>query len=549
MTTPPNKPKTAVEIAAAKKAAAKIEAASAGIPQAQVSAKTAGTPPPAQRAAAVKANAAPPNPTATVKQAAQPTKTPATSKPAATPKSAKPNAKPPAAPSSAVPMAKPTPPPTPAPPVNLAKKWSAKMHVGLGLFALALLVGGFGTWSVFSNIAGAIIATGQIELEQNRQVIQHPDGGVVETVTVREGDSVDAGEVLIKLDSRRLNSELLIIEGELFEIVSRSARLEAERDDANAIKFPPMLVNGASDRNEITDLMQGQERLFQARLNNAKQTVEQLQKRKSQISSQVEGIRAQQDALVTQLGLLKEELDAQQDLLAKGLAQAGRVLALQREDARLLGQVGELTASVAESEGRITEIDIQILQLSTQRKEEAITQLRDLQYRQFELSEQRIALKDQMSRLDITAPVSGLVFGLTVFAERSVIRPADDLMFLVPQDRPLVITGQIEPIHIEEVYIGQDATMRFSTFDARQTPEVFGTVHNISGDAFTDEQNGRRYYRIELVLNPGEMERLGDVILLPGMPVDTFIQTSERSPMAYFVKPLADYFNKAFRES
>lgn len=441
--------------------------------------------------------------------------------------------------------------PTPAPQSagSDPKLWSAKMHIWIGMIGLLLLVGGFGVWSVFSNIAGAIIATGQIELEQNRQVVQHPDGGVVESVLVREGDSVQAGEVLIKLDANRLKSELLIIEGELFEIVSRSARLEAERDETTDIVFPDMLAEAALTRPEISGLMDGQERLFRAKLSNAKQTVEQLEKRKSQIANQVDGVVAQQDALVLQLDLLKEELDAQQDLLAKGLAQAGRVLALQREDARLRGQVGELTATVAESEGRITEIDIQILQLDTQRKEDAITQLRDLQYRVFELSEQRLALKEQLSRLDITAPLSGLVFGLTVFAERSVIRPADDLLFLVPQDRPLLITGEIEPIHIDEVYIGQDATMRFSTFDARQTPEVFGTVHNISGDVFTDEATGRRYYRIELVLNQGEMDRLGDVALLPGMPVDTFIQTSSRSPMAYFIKPLADYFNKAFRES
>lgn len=432
---------------------------------------------------------------------------------------------------------------------SLAAKWSAKTHVWIGLIALLILVGGFGVWAVFSNIAGAIIATGQIELEQNRQVVQHPDGGVVEAVSVREGESVKAGQVLIKLDPTRLKSELLIIEGELFEIVSRSARLEAERDDETKVKFPEILTEAVALRSEIKGLIQGQERLFQARLNNAENTVEQLIKRKGQIANQVEGIIAQQDSLVKQLALLKQELTAQEALLAKGLAQAGRVLALQREDARLQGQFGELTASVAESEGRITEIDIQILQLSTQRKEEAITQLRDLQYRVFELSEQRLALKEQLTRLDITAPVSGLVFGLTVFAERSVIRPADDLLFLVPQDRPLLITGEIDPIHIDEVYIGQDATMRFSTFDAKQTPEVFGTVSNISGDVFTDDATGRRYYRMELILNQGEMARLGDVVLLPGMPVDTFIQTSERSPMSYLVKPLADYFNKAFRES
>lgn len=432
---------------------------------------------------------------------------------------------------------------------ELSKKWPASRQVGIGLVALLLLVGGFGTWAVLSNIAGAIIATGQIELEQNRQIIQHPDGGVVDEIFVREGDAVEKGDVLLRLDPTRLRSELLITEGELFEIMSRSARLQAERDDATEITFAPLLLEAAQTRPELLDLIQGQSRLFTTRRSVAEQSVEQLEKRKAQISNQVEGIRAQQDALELQLQLLAEELLAQEDLLAKGLAQASRVLALQREDARLKGSVGELTAAAAESEGRITEIDIQILQLSTQRKEDAITQLRDLQFREFELREQRLALQEQLSRLEITAPLSGLVFGLQVFAERSVIRPADQVMFLVPQDRPLVITAEVDPINIDQVYLGQDATLRFATFDARTTPEVFGSVSNISGDVFDDPQTGRRFYRIELTLKRGEIERLGDVALLPGMPVDAFIQTESRTPITYLVRPLTDYFNRAFRES
>ena len=220
-----------------------------------------------------------------------------------------------------------------------------------------------------------------------------------------------------------------------------------------------------------------------------------------------------------------------------------------REDARLRGTVGELTASVAENEGRITEIDLDILRLATQRKEDAITQLRDLQYREFELREQRLSLRERLSRLDITAPVSGLIFGLTVFAERAVIQPAEALMFIVPQDRPMVITGEVEPIHVDEVYLGQDVTLRFSTFDARTTPEVFGTVSSISGDAFRDDTTGRSYYRVEMTLKDGEMDRLGDVDLVPGMPVDGFIRTADRSPMTYLLKPFTDYFNRAFRET
>ena len=429
------------------------------------------------------------------------------------------------------------------------QKWPARSPIIVGVIALLTLVGGFGTWSVMSNIAGAIIATGRIELDQNRQIIQHPDGGVVSEVHVGEGDRIESGETLITLNATRLQSELNIVEGQLFELIARSGRLIAERDGTSSLSFDPLLVETAKERPQLKELMDGQERLFQTRIFSGRQAVEQLQKQKAQIASQITGIVAQQNALEQQLELLSQELTDQQDLLDRGLAQASRVLGLQREEARLRGQVGELTAGVAESEGRITEIELEILRLETQRKEEAITQLRDVQFREFELRENRLDLQDRLSRLVITSPVTGVIFGLTVFAERTVIQPAEALLYIVPQDRPLVITGEIDPIHFDEVFQGQDVTLRFSTFDARTTPEVFGFVSNISGDVFTDEVNGRRFYRVEMTLNEGEMDRLGDVELLPGMPVDGFIQTHSRTPMAYLVQPLADYFNKAFRES
>jgi len=430
-----------------------------------------------------------------------------------------------------------------------AQKWSARLPVGIGLVALVVLLGGFGLWSVEANIAGAIIAPGRIEVDQNRQVLQHQDGGVVAEVAVREGDRVKKGDLLVKLDDTRLRSELLIVEGQLFEIVARNGRLKAERDETVEIAFDQLLLNAAQTRPQLTELIDGQQRLFETRIDSANQSIEQLEKRKAQIANQVDGVQAQQQALETQLSLLQEELLAQQGLLDKGLAQSSRVLALRREDARLRGTVGELTASAAESEGRITEIDLEILRLATQRKEEAITQLRDLQYREFELREQRLSLQERLSRLDITAPVSGLIYGLTVFAERAVIQPAEALMYIVPQDRPMVITGEIQPIHVDEVYLGQDVTLRFSTFDARTTPEVFGTVSSISGDAFRDDTTGRSFYRVEMTLKDGEIDRLGDVDLVPGMPVDGFIRTTDRSPMTYLLKPFTDYFNRAFRET
>ncbi len=425
------------------------------------------------------------------------------------------------------------------------KRWSARGPMTLGLLALLALVGGFGTWAVKAQITGAVIASGQIEVDRNRQVIQHPDGGVVDTIAVDEGDLVAEGDLLIRLDASVLQSELAIVEGQLFELVARRGRLEAERDGSDTISFDAILSDGDGQA-----LMDGQTRLFQARLASIAQATDQLTQQRAQIGSQLTGIAAQQEALTTQASLIAEELEDQQSLLDRGLAQASRVLALQRSQAELLGRNGELTAASAQASQRMTEIDIQILGLTTTRREDAITRLRDLEYNELEFFERRRTLRQQLDRLDIRAPVSGIVYGLQVFARRSVIRAADPVMFLVPQDRPLVIAAQVQPTDIDQINLGQEATLRFSAFDQRRTPELFGTVTQVSADAFTNDANGQSFYRAELQLNDGEIDRLPDgTILIPGMPVEAFVRTADRSPMTYLLKPLADYFAKAFREN
>lgn len=428
--------------------------------------------------------------------------------------------------------------------------WSARRQLIIGFTGLLILVGGFGTWAVVSNIAGAIIASGRIEVDRNRQVVQHPDGGVVDEILVDEGDEVEAGTTLIKLDSKLLKSELLITEGQLFELMSRRGRLEAERDGRHDIAFDPVLTDAAQLRPEVFDLIEGQRRLFHARQDSIANELEQLEKRRGQIRNQIEGIDAQQRSLVRQLELIEIELTNQQSLLDRGLAQAGTVLNLQRTAANLEGTLGELKASEAQAEGRITEIQIEMLNLQTRQREEAITRLRDLQYRELELAEQRRSLQERLSRLDIKAPVSGVVYGLQIFTPRSVIRPADPVLYLVPQDRPLVIATRIEPIHIDEIFVGQTVILRFSGLDQRQTPELSGTVTKVSADAFEDANSQLSFYRAEVVLNDGEQSKLpGGTVLIPGMPVEAYVRTDDRSPIAYLVKPLADYFTKAFRES
>lgn len=420
----------------------------------------------------------------------------------------------------------------------------------VGLVALTILVGGFGTWAARTNISGAIIATGSIEVDQNRQVVQHLDGGVVAEIIVDEGDTVALGDVLIRLDPTLLSSELAIVEGQLHEIMARRARLQAERDDMGSMFFPEELQAVADEVPEVEELMTGQLNLFNARRDSAAREIDQLGKRSEQIADQVKGIDAQQTALSEQLALIAEELEIKQDLRRRGLGELGPVLALQREQARLSGTVGELTAQKAQAEGRITEIDIEILKLGTARREEAITTLRDLQLRERELAEQARAMRERLDRMEITAPVSGVVYGMTIFTPRSVIRSAEPVLYIVPQDRPLVIAAQVEPIHIDQIHLDQEVSLRFSSLDQRTTPELFGRVKQISADAFEDESSRVSYYRAEIVLNDGEIARLPEgSTLIPGMPVESFIRTEDRTPLAYLVKPLSDYFAKAFRES
>lgn len=434
------------------------------------------------------------------------------------------------------------------PAAHSAPRWSARGPLLLGLAGLVLLLGGFGSWAVMANISGAIVSPGRVAVESNRQVVQHPDGGVVAEILAHEGDRVEAGDVLLRLDRSVLRSDAEIQRTQLLEFQARAARLIAERDGAEAIAFPDELVQAAAERPDMAEMVQGQSSLFATRAESRARATDQLERRKDQIASQIDGIAAQSEALDRQLEYIREELNAQRSLLDQGLAQAPRVLALQREEAGLLGRIGESAASVAELKGRATEIDLEILKLATTAREDAITELRDLRTRELELAEQYRATTERMSRLEITAPVAGVVYDMQVFAERSVIVAAEPVLYLVPQDRPLVIQTRVDPIHIDQVYPGQPVTLRLPAFDSRTTPELSGTIVRVSPDAFTDEASGQTYYRAEVLPDEGELDRLEGKELLPGMPVEAYLRTDDRTPLAYLVKPLTDYFNRAFRE-
>jgi HlyD family secretion protein len=428
-------------------------------------------------------------------------------------------------------------------------RWNLRGFLLTGYIALFILVFGIGAWAAVTRISGAIVAAGAVEVEGNRQVVQHPIGGVIEAINARDGDEVKVGDVLIRLEGQSVISELGIVEGQWFEILARKSRLSAERDGLDAIEFEPELVERAATAPEMTVLMEAQKQQFEARRKLQTEEEQQLGEQQQQIAKQIEGLIALSDATETQIELLTREIEGQEELLAQGLTQITRVLTPQRELARLRGAAGQTEATIAENRGKIAEIEIQRVRLDSQTREEAIAELRDLEFREIELRERRHTLLDDVEKLDLRAPVSGVVYGSTADTLRGVIIAAEPVMYVVPKDTPLVVRTRIEPVHIDQVHLGQAATLRFSAFDMRTTPEVQGHVTAVSADAIEDPQHGIRYYRADIILDEGMGEKLAGKTILPGMPVEAYISTEERSPLSFFVKPMADYFNRAFRES
>lgn len=425
--------------------------------------------------------------------------------------------------------------------------WNARLPLTIGILSLIFLVGGVGYWSISTKIAGAVVSTGMLEVENNRQVVQHPKGGVVSEILAKNGNVVEAGDVLIRFDDTLQRSQLAIVEAQLFEIYARADRLKAERDGEGKVTFSPKLQELAANRPSVGEQLNGQIRLFEARLETLAKETEQLTEQVDQIGNQIEGTEGQLTSLAVQRELNAKELADQESLLKSGLVQSSRVTTLQREEAQLLGEISRLSSQIAQLRGQIAGLEIEKLKLGAARREEAIVSLRDLENREIELSEQQLSLKETLSRLEVRATVAGAIYGSTIFALRSVVQPAAPMMFIIPLDQPLVVVARINSNDVDQVYVGQEASLRFTAFDQRQTPEIFGKVSEVSADVFQDEVTGLNYYRVVLLLDDAEMAKLENLTLLPGMPVEAYLKTSERTPLSYLTKPLTDYFNRAFR--
>lgn len=426
--------------------------------------------------------------------------------------------------------------------------WNSRLPLTVGIAAILALAVGLGYWGTQANIAGAVVASGMIEVESNRQVIQHLEGGVVGEIFVKDGDRVEAGDVLIRLDGARQLSELTIVRGQLREIAARQARLQAERDGSSVIVFPPELIAAADTDIEAREQIDGERALFSARREALAQEINLLNEQNLQIGNRVKGVEAQLGGYSAQSGIVEKELIDQEALLAQRLTQSARVMELQREQADVIGQTGRLEAEIAELRGQAASNAIALLQLQTHRREDAVTTLRDLQFRQIELMERDTSLQETISRLEIRAPVSGIIYNSTVFAVQSVIRPADPLMYVIPQDQPLIVASRIETINIDEIHLGQEAVLRFSAFDQRSMPEMRGHLSQISADVLQDQATGRNYYLARILPVADEVNQLDNQVLLPGMPVEVFIQTGDRTAFQYLTQPMANFINRAFRE-
>lgn len=431
---------------------------------------------------------------------------------------------------------------------HVEPSWPGTAPLVAGLCALVLLICGLGAWSVFTQISGAVVASGMIQVESNRQIVQHPEGGVVGAIEVERSQTVQKGDILIRLDGRRIRSELAIIERQLHEIATRKTRLMAERDGAESLRFDKALIAHARSNPESAQIVAGEMVLFNARRAALFQEVTLLEEQNSQIENRIAGITSQLEAIRVQEELVRNELSYQKQLLSEQLTRASLVNDLLRSEADLKGRRGQLESEIAELRGMIAGNNIESLQLTTHRREEAVTTLRDLQFREIELNERENDLRETLTRLDIRAPVSGVVYDLQVFAVQSVVRPAEPLMYIIPQDQPLIVSVRIQSINVDEVWVGQEVVLVFPAFEQRSMPEIRGRINRISGDVLTDKQTGAQYYSAEILLGEQQIEKMGPNTPLPGMPVEAYIQTGDRTPLSYLVTPFTNFFKKSFRE-
>jgi HlyD family secretion protein len=424
---------------------------------------------------------------------------------------------------------------------------SIRQHLVVGLSVVVLLAGGLGGWASTAQISGALIAPGSIVVESSVKKVQHPTGGVVGEVRAHDGDLVKAGDVVVRLDDTVTKASLAIVTKNLDGLWARAARLEAEQRGLDKITFPPMLTDRADDP-DVKGIMASETKLFEVRVNGRIGQKAQLRERITQLNEEIAGLTAQEKAKDREIELVEQELTGVRDLYDKHLVQLTRLTTLERDAARLSGERAQYVASRAQAKGKITETELQVIQVDKDVVSDVSKDLRETNDKIGEFVERKVTAEDQLRRVDIRAPQAGMVLQSTVHTVGGVITAGDTVMLIVPQADDLQVEAKVNPQDIDKLQVGQKTLLRLSAFNQRTTPELNGVVTRVSPDVTTDQRTGQSYYTIRVSMPPEEVARLGDVKLIPGMPAEAFVQTGERTLLSYLIKPLSDQLMRAFRE-
>jgi HlyD family secretion protein len=425
---------------------------------------------------------------------------------------------------------------------------SIRLHLIIGLAVVLVLAGGFGGWASTVQISGALIAPGAVVVDSNVKKVQHPTGGVVGEVRVRDGDLVKAGDIVVRLDDTVTKASLAIVVKTLNGLYARAARLEAEQRGDSKLTFPPQLTERADDP-DVKNVMISESKLFDVRVNGRTGQKAQLRERISQLNEEIGGLTAQEQAKDKEIALIEKELVGVRQLYDQHLVQLTRLTTLERDAARLNGERAQYISSRAQAKGKITETELQIIQVDKDMVSDVSKDLRETNDKTGEFVERKVTAEDQLRRVDIRAPQDGMVLQNNVHTVGGVITAGDAMMMIVPQADDLSVEAKVDPKDIDKLQIGQKTLMRLSAFNQRTTPELNGLVTRVSADVTTDQRTGQSYYTIRVSLPPTEVARLGDNNkLIPGMPVEAFVQTGDRTMLSYLIKPLHDQLMRSFRE-
>lgn len=423
---------------------------------------------------------------------------------------------------------------------------SIRKHLVFALALVAVLVGGVGGWAANTEISGAVVASGTVVVESNSKQVQHREGGIVREITVRDGDTVKAGDLLIRLDDTVTRANFTVVLKQLDELYAQESRLLAERDDSELIEFATK--DGAVLGAPQSIIEDSQIRLMEARRTSLRGRKQQLGEQIRQLEQQIEGVEVQLRAKKTEIALVEEELVVLEGLLENQLVGKTRVTTLKREKAQLEGDHGGLISQAAQAQEAISERKIQILQIEAESRAEVLELLQEVRSRIAQLEEQKIAAEDELSRVEIRAPRSGYVHQLAQHTLGGVVAPGETLMLIVPKEDLLVVEARIQPANIDQLSPNQQATLRFPSFDQRSTPELKGRLLTVSADLTMDEATGLSYYTARLRIPDFELAKLNGKHLVPGMPVEAFLKTDDRTVLSYLVKPVRDQIAHALKE-